>query len=717
MEETPEIEEVPETVEASQMEEMPEEPPVNVQEDPGHMMTPEEIAALMASMEAPEVSEEAETVEEVPQVEEIPEMEETPEIQEVPDMEETPEIEEVLETEEVPEIEEAPQMKEMPEESPVNVQEDPGHMMTPEEIAALMASMEAPEESEEAETVEEVPQVEEMPEIEEAPEIEEMPEIEEAPEIEEMPEIEEAPEIEESTSEPDPSKQMTAEEIAKLLESIPELDEEENAQSVAPEESADDIDVSELMDLIPEDEGISEINDLLEKNDSGEPVEDDMLAMLEQADNGEERMFDHDEPIDIFASDLGDAEMDELPEEISIQEIGESEKEKAPKEKKSKKEKLSRQEKKAKKAQQKEEKKKEKPEKKKGFFAKLIDSLTEEDSEDDITIPPEELDGTADNENLAILQAIDNAPKAEGKAKKKKEKKPKKEKAPKEKKEKKPKKPKKEKKPKEKVAGPPEKKISKKKVIPVFLVLGSLLAAFLVILQFYPKTGYVRHAQECFDQGDYETAYQRLAGLELSEEEEELYRKAALLMKMQRKADAYKNYDSENDMLHVIDALVQAVKYHGKFENEAAERGVEQQFDNLYQTVLAKLQEYEMTEEQAKEFAAITDQVDYSIALEDFVYGPQEPSEVSIETEETEAALEEELQTEETAESDNTSEEESSVEENAEESTDETGEEESQQEQEKPEETSDSNVSEGGERLLYEFGVQKGSDGKYHGGQ
>ena len=602
-------------------------------------------------------------------------------------------------------------------------------MMTPEEIAALMASMEAPEVSEEAETVEEVPQVEEMPEIEEmpemeeAPDIEEMPEIEEAPKIEEMPEIEEAPEIqevpeiEESTSEPDPSKQMTAEEIAKLLESIPELDEEDNAQSVAPEESADDIDVSELMDLIPEDEGISEINDLLEKNDSGEPVEDDMLAMLEQADNGEERMFDHDEPIDIFASDLGDAEMDELPEEISIQEIGESEKEKAPKEKKSKKEKLSRQEKKAKKAQQKEEKKKEKPEKKKGFFAKLIDSLTEEDSEDDITIPPEELDGTADNENLAILQAIDNAPKAEGKAKKKKEKKPKKEKAPKEKKEKKPKKPKKEKKPKEKVAGPPEKKISKKKVIPVFLVLGSLLAAFLVILQFYPKTGYVRHAQECFDQGDYETAYQRLAGLELSEEEEELYRKAALLMKMQRKADAYKNYDSENDMLHVIDALVQAVKYHGKFENEAAERGVEQQFDNLYQTVLAKLQEYEMTEEQAKEFAEIPDQVDYSIALEDFVYGPQEPPEVSIETEETEAALEEELQTEETAESDNTSEEESSVEENAEESTDETGEEESQQEQEKPEETSDSNVSEGGERLLYEFGVQKGSDGKYHGGQ
>ena len=27
------------------------------------------------------------------------------------------------------------------------------------------------------------------------------------------------------------------------------------------------------------------------------------------------------------------------------------------------------------------------------------------------------------------------------------------------------------------------------------------------------------------------------------------------------------------------------------------------------------------------------------------------------------------------------------------------------------------NVSQGGERLLYEFGVEKGTDGKYHGGQ
>ena len=82
----------------------------------------------------------------------------------------------------------------------------------------------------------------------------------------------------EEESDLEPDKQMSVEEIAALLQSIPELDEDGEIQQQSQQSDVDDIDMLNLMDMMPEDEGISEINQLLEKNDSGEPVEEDMLS-------------------------------------------------------------------------------------------------------------------------------------------------------------------------------------------------------------------------------------------------------------------------------------------------------------------------------------------------------------------------------------------------------------------------------------------------------
>ena len=67
-------------------------------------------------------------------VEESPEVEETPIVEESPEVEETPVVEESPEVEETPVVEESPEVEETP------VADNPNKIMTPDEIAALIAN-------------------------------------------------------------------------------------------------------------------------------------------------------------------------------------------------------------------------------------------------------------------------------------------------------------------------------------------------------------------------------------------------------------------------------------------------------------------------------------------------------------------------------------------------------------------------------------------------
>ncbi len=713
------------------------EPELEMEEIPDFDMSQElETEPEPEFMEMPDFNTEQEAgIEAEPEMEEIPDFDMGQELESEPEAElmEMPD----LNTEQENGIEAEPEMEEIPD---FDMGQKPEPDVESEPDSAIEIEAE-PEVSEPEQEVKMEPETE--LDLETESEFEFIPGID-------MDDMESEPAMEdelaavlgggmepEEESDLEPDKQMSVEEIAALLQSIPELDEDGEIQQQSQQSDVDDIDMLNLMDMMPEDEGISEINQLLEKNDSGEPVEEDMLSMFNGA--GQSGMAQ---------TDLSASNPEASGAGAPLPTSGDDEAKNANK-------KLSRAEKKALKAQEKERKalekaakklerksKKasgadsdaaEKPEKKKGFFGKLMDVLTEEAPEDDITIPPEQADGTADSENLAILQAIDNAPK-EGKAKK--GKKPKKEKKAKDKeeKEKKPKKvkkPKKEKKPKEKVEGPPEKKIPMRRIIPVILVCGTILAALMIVLNFYPKASYVSTAQKNFDEGNYEAAYRALSGWDLSGDDEDLYKKTALLVKMQRRADIYQNYVEENDTIHILDALIQAVKYHDNYAQEASERGVGAPFEQIYGGVLAVLSEYGLTEEQAKEFAAILDSVDYSIALEDFVYGPPEMPEIAdiVDTPEPEDSEPEPEELAEEPEDSSEEPEDIQEEEPIEEPDSDTEEEEELTEEpqpdseEAPEESPEDsgfqggNVSQGGERLLYEFGVEKGTDGKYHGGQ
>ena len=186
------------TIEA-EAEATPEPVPVvtPVSDDPNHVMTPDEIAAMFSGANAAE-----------------------------PVAEETAEAEPAIEAEAEPAIE--AEAEATPEPVPVvtPVSDDPNHVMTPDEIAAMFAGASTAESQVEAEPIAE-PVVEETAEAEPVIEAEAEPAIEAEAEPEAVVEEKAAEPVEEkaATSVPDlsnndPNKMLTPEEIEKLFANL-----------------------------------------------------------------------------------------------------------------------------------------------------------------------------------------------------------------------------------------------------------------------------------------------------------------------------------------------------------------------------------------------------------------------------------------------------------------------------------------------------------------
>ena len=131
-EETPTVEDSP-ADELPVIEDIPVAEPAPVNDDPNHVMTPEEIAALVAGSSEP-------VVEEIPAVDEAPVAEPSP-VNDDPNHVMTPEeIAALIAGTSEPAAEEIPFVDDTPVQAePTPVNDDPNHIMTPEEIAALIA--------------------------------------------------------------------------------------------------------------------------------------------------------------------------------------------------------------------------------------------------------------------------------------------------------------------------------------------------------------------------------------------------------------------------------------------------------------------------------------------------------------------------------------------------------------------------------------------------
>ncbi|MBO5473444.1 MAG: hypothetical protein J6A08_06630, partial [Lachnospiraceae bacterium] len=292
----------------------------------------------------------------------------------------------------------------------------------------------------------------------------------------------------------------------------------------------------------------------------------------------------------------------------------------------------------------------EKPTKKPGLFAKLLAFLLEEDEDEAVLIDnPEEGSATEDlsigslsDENKQLLEELKeedkkNAKKKGKKEKKKKEKKKKGKKGAEEAQEgeeaenqeenkgkskrKKPKKKKKEKNPEEEVHSEPEKKLSKKKVISVFLFCATLAACIVVIDMILPNSMQKRDARIAYDYQKYDEVYDLLYGKKLDEEDQQLLEKSSIILQMERKLDSYENYAKMDMPLEALDALLSGVERYQTLSLKAQEYHVTDEVQKVYEQILEQLSSYGVSETDALDIIASEDNVTYSQRLESIVYG------------------------------------------------------------------------------------------------
>ncbi len=452
---------------------------------------------------------------------------------------------------------------------------------------------------------------------------------------------------------------MSEEDIDRLL-SGDLSDGEGEANDFALEETGEsDEDLSSLLSGMDHDEALSEINDLLEGADQGVSPDDDILAMLEGADDGGDSSFD------FFENDEAAKEAESIreltPEEIAAREGGGKPKKEKKKRKKlfGKKKKggdeeaaaeetgdeletllaeVAEQEPGADEAEEKEKKEEKKP----GFFAKLMNFLLESDEDEDPVAAEVLADGagetgTVTDENKALLDELKEEDKKGKKKKKKDKKKGKKGKdgegegeegaeGEEEGKKVKKKKKKKEKKKKDEeevdLFAPPEKKLSKKKVIAVFAFCGTIAVCIVLLSSFLPNYTEMREAHVAYDHQDYAQVYELLYGKELDEQDEALFQRSNLILQMNRKLTSYENYVNLDMRLEALNALITGVERYQVVLPEAEAYNVAVEVSDIYAQILERLSaDFGVSEADALEIIALEDDVAYSQRLEAIISG------------------------------------------------------------------------------------------------
>ena len=292
----------------------------------------------------------------------------------------------------------------------------------------------------------------------------------------------------------------------------------------------------------------------------------------------------------------------------------------------------------------------EKEPKKKGFLSKIFSSLLEEVEEEET--PPEgeaedkaaakkakkekkkkEKKGkkaTDADDNGAILEEMD----AEGDGKKKK----------KPKKEKKPKKPKEPKAP----AEDDGKKLPKKPIIRIFVLSFSLMVMILLITNILPGVLALSNARKAFYQKDYLTTYQEMIGKKLNESDAIIFEKTTIILKVQRKYSAYKNFLAVGMKPQALNALLEGMSVYDKLKEEAEGYGILGEIDDIYKNITDALENtFGVSEERAREINAMDTDLAYTKAIRQ-ILGMDAPENAAADGKQPEPAQEENAPAEET---------------------------------------------------------------------
>lgn len=166
------------------------------------------------------------------------------------------------------------------------------------------------------------------------------------------------------------------------------------------------------------------------------------------------------------------------------------------------------------------------------------------------------------------------------------------------------------------------KKIGKAGGLAVVLLAASVFAVVMLSnIIFSPMLAKAR-AEQAFKEQDYEACYQEFYGWKLNESEAQIREFSRVVLKMERRIDAYEQYRDLRQKLNALDSLMRAVQNYDEIYQEALNCGAEGEVEARYDIIIGILsQEYGLGEKDAKAIAALNSDVEYTKYLTAIIEG------------------------------------------------------------------------------------------------
>ena len=148
-------------------------------------------------------------------------------------------------------------------------------------------------------------------------------------------------------------------------------------------------------------------------------------------------------------------------------------------------------------------------------------------------------------------------------------------------------------------------------VIAVILIIGSNLVTYSLSIQ---------HATNYFNHRKYTQAYNEVYGVDIRDEDIEMYDKIQTVMFVNKQLNSYNNFYAIEKYPEALDSLLKGLSRYDKYIELATMLGIESDLDYVRSQILAELNNvFHLSEAEAMQILKYDNMVDYSLAVYDVV--------------------------------------------------------------------------------------------------
>ena len=165
-----------------------------------------------------------------------------------------------------------------------------------------------------------------------------------------------------------------------------------------------------------------------------------------------------------------------------------------------------------------------------------------------------------------------------------------------------------------------EGRINKAGASVVFLFFGILVMLLLISTNIFSYSLSIKNATDYFGRQKYTQAYNEVYGIELKDEDIQLYDKIMTVMFVNKQLNSYNSYYHMRKFPEALDSLLKGLERYDKYIELATMLGIKTDFDYVRNQIIAELYNvFSLTEEDALNIINSESQSKYSIAVYDVI--------------------------------------------------------------------------------------------------